>query len=131
MAWLTVMAMILSAVLMAAAAAWTSDAFDAGLLSHAVVDIDGTRFNLAQVQGEHWLLVALIGFLALVAATLVVLLLVPVAVLVPLALAAAACAAVVVAVAGIGAMLLSPLILLVWAVWRVSRPRQPTATMTP
>ena len=107
----------------------------AGPLSRAVVDIDGTRFNLAQLEGEHWLLAAVAVFVALFVATLVVLLAVPVAVIVPLAVAAFVCAAAVLAVAVAGALLLSPLILLVWAVWRFSRPhprpRRAVATITP
>jgi len=130
-AWLTVLAMVLSGVLVAALAAWASDAADAGWFSRTVIDIDGARFHLAQLQGEQWLLAAVVVFLALVAAILVAVLVVPVAVLVPLAVAALAGAAVVLSVAAVGALLLSPLILLGWAMWRLSRPRPGVATIAP
>jgi hypothetical protein len=129
--WLMVLAVVMSAVLVAALAAWTSDAADAGLLSRAMIDIDGTRINLAQVQGEQWLLIAMLVFMAFVAAILVAVLVLPVVVLVPLAVGVLVCAGVMVAVAAVGALVLSPLILLGWGVWRLSRPRKPLATMAP
>ena len=131
LAWLTVLSMILSAVLVAALAAWASDAFDAGWLGRTVIDIDGARLQLAQVPGEQWLLAALAAFIVLVVACLVVVLVVPVAVLVPLAVAALGCAVAVLAVASVGALLLSPLVLMGWGVWRLSRPRRAVATITP
>jgi hypothetical protein len=130
LAWLVVLATLLSAVLVAALAACVSDASDAGQLSRAVIDIDGTRINLAQVQGEQWLLAAIVVFLALFVASFLVLLVVPVMVLAPLVAAALACTAAVLAVGVVGGLLLSPLILLVWAVWRLSHPRKPVATMS-
>ena len=124
-AWLLLAGLLLSVALVAAWAAWGEP------LSHAVVDIDGDQINLARLHGGHWLLAIVGVFIALGLATIVVLLVVPVAVLMPLLIAAMVCAVALAVVAGVAALLLSPLIFLVWVLWRLARDRGPAPAITP
>jgi hypothetical protein len=123
--WLLLAGLLLSAVLVAAWAAWGEP------MRHAVVAIDETQVDLAQLQGGHWLLAIAGVFVGLLVATVVVLLVVPLAVLLPLLVAGLVCAAGLLVVAAVGGLLLSPLILLVWVVWRLSRRSLPATTITP
>jgi hypothetical protein len=71
-------------------------------------------------------LVALGGvLLALLVVLLVLVLVVPIAVLVPMLIAALAIAVALFTVLGVAALLLSPLLLLAWVVWRVARGSSP------
>ena len=121
--WLLLAGAVMSALLIAAAVQWAPP------LDGATLDIDGEQFTLTQLQGGEWLL-ALGGVLL---AMVVVLLVVPVAVIVPLLCAALGIAVALFAVVGVAALLLSPLLLLVWVVWRLARgpasPTRPGATI--
>ena len=121
--WLLLAGAVMSALLIAAAVQWAPP------LDGATLDIDGEQFTLTQLQGGEWLL-ALGGVLL---AMVVVLLVVPVAVIVPLLCAALGIAVALFAVVGVAALLLSPLLLLVWIVWRLARgpasPTRPGATI--
>ena len=121
--WLLLAGAVLSALLIAAVVQWAPP------LDGATLDIDGEQFTLTQLQGGEWLL-ALGGVLL---AMVVVLLVVPVAVIVPLLCAALGIAVALFAVLGVAALLLSPLLLGVWIVWRLARgpasPTRPGATI--
>ena len=121
--WLLLAGAVMSALLIAAVVQWAPP------LDGATLDIDGEQFTLTQLQGGEWLL-ALGGVLL---AMVVVLLVVPVAVIVPLLCAALGIAVALFAVLGVAALLLSPLLLGVWIVWRLTRgpasPTRPGATI--
>ena len=121
--WLLLAGAVLSAVLIAAVVQWAAP------LDGATLNINGEQFTLTQLQGGEWLL-ALGGVLL---AMLVVLLVVPFAVIVPLLCAALGIAVALFVVLGVTALLLSPLLLVVWIVWRLARgpvsPTRPGATM--
>ena len=99
------------------------------LVDGASFTINGEDLSFNGMHGGHWLL-ALGGILL---AMIVVLLVVPFAVIVPLLCAALGIAIALFAVLGVAALLLSPLLLLVWIVWRLARSpsaaRGPGATM--
>ena len=121
--WLLLAGAVLGALLIAAVVQWAPP------LDGATLDIDGEQFTLTQLQGGEWLL-ALGGVLL---AMVVVLLVVPVAVIVPLLCAALGIAVALFVVLGVAALLLSPLLLGVWIVWRLARgpasPTRPGATI--
>ena len=121
--WLLLAGAVLSALLIAAVVQWAAP------LDGATLSINGEQFTLTQLQGGEWLL-ALGG---VVLAMLVVLLVVPFAVIVPLLCAALGIAVALFVVLGVAALLLSPLLLVVWIVWRLARgpvsPARPGATM--
>jgi len=114
---------VLSALLVGAALQWGE------LVDGANVVINGEQLSLTDMHGGHWLLA--IGGVLL--AMIVVLLVVPFAVIVPLLCAAFGIAVALFAVLGVAALLLSPLLLLVWIVWRLARgpasPTRPGATI--
>lgn len=124
-AWALLAMLLLSAALVAAWVAWDEP------MRHAVIAIDGTQLDLAELQGGQWLLAVLMVFVGVLVAAIVVLVVVPLAVLLPLLLVGLVCAAALLALASVAVLLLSPLLLMVWVVWRLSRPRQPAATITP
>jgi hypothetical protein len=109
--WLMLAGAVLSALLIAAVMQWAAP-FDG-----ATLNIDGEQFTFTQLQGGEWLLALGAVLLALI----VVLLVVPFAVIVPLLCAALGIAVALFAVLGVAALLLSPLLLLVWIVWRLAR----------
>ena len=109
--WLLLAGAVMSALLIAAVVQWAPP------LDGATLNIDGEQFTLTQLQGGEWLL-ALGGVLL---AMVVVLLVVPVAVIVPLLCAALGIAVALFVVVGVAALLLSPLLLGVWIVWRLAR----------
>ena len=121
--WLLLAGAVLSALLIAAVVQWAAP------LDGATLSINGEQFTLTQLQGGEWLL-ALGGVLL---AMVVVLLVVPFAVIVPLLCAALGVAVALFVVLGAVALLLSPLLLVVWIVWRLARgpvsPTRPGATM--
>ena len=121
--WLLLAGAVLSAVLIAAVLQWGPP------LDGATLNINGEQLTLTQLQGGEWLL-ALGG---VVLAMVVVLLVVPFAVIVPLLCAALGIAVALLVVLGVVALLLSPLLLVVWIVWRLARgpvsPTRPGATM--
>ena len=121
--WLLLAGAVLSAVLIAAVLQWAPP------LDGATLNIDGEQFRFGQLQGGEWLL-ALGGLLL---ARVVVLLIVPVAVIVPLLCAALGIVVALFVLLGVAALLLSPLLLLVWIVWRLARspaaPSRPGATI--
>ena len=121
--WLLLAGAVLSALLIAAVLQWAPP------LDGATLNINGEQFTLTQLQGGEWLL-ALGG---VVLAMVVVLLVVPFAVIVPLLCAALGIAVALFVVLGVAALLLSPLLLVVWIVWRLARgpvsPTRPGATM--
>ena len=119
--WLLLAGAVLSAVLVATALQW------AGAADGSVFNIDGETFSLAELHGGQWLLV--LGGVML--ALLIVLLVVPFAVIVPLLCAALGITVALLSVLGVAALLLSPLLLLVWIVWRMARSpaKKPAATM--
>lgn len=120
--WLMLASAVLSALLIAAVMQWAAP-FDGTL------NINGEQFRFTQLQGGEWLLA--IG--AVLLAMVVVLLVVPFAVIVPLLCAAFGIAVALFVVLGVVALLLSPLLLLAWFVWRLTRSpsaaRGPGATM--
>ena len=109
--WLLLAGAVLSALLIAAVVQWAPP------LDGATLNIDGEQFRFGQLQGGEWLLV--LGGLLL--AMLVVLLVVPLAVIVPLLCAALGIAVALFVLLGVAALLLSPLLLVVWIVWRLAR----------
>ncbi len=124
-AWALLAVLLLSATLVAAWVAWDEP------MRQAVIAIDDTQMDLANLQGGQWLLAFVMVFVGVLVAVVVVLVVVPLAVLLPLLLVGLVCAAVLLALAGVLAMVLSPLFVLVWLVRRLSRPRRPVATITP
>ena len=121
--WLLLAGAVLGALLIAAVVQWAPP------LDGATLDIDGEQFTLTQLQGGEWLLAIGAVLLALVG----VLLVVPFALIVPLLCAALGIAVAMCVLLGVAALLLSPLLLLAWIVWRLARspsaPRGPGATM--
>ena len=126
-AWLLLASAMLSVLLVAAMMQWATP------LDGAVLNINGEQFTLAQLHGGQWLLVLGGVMLALLVVLLVLLVVVPIMVLVPLLAAALVLAVALFTALGVAALLLSPLLLLVWIVWRVARgpspAAQPAATM--
>ena len=122
--WLLLAGAVLSALLLGAALQW------GGLVDGAHFVIDGEELSLIDMHGGHWLL----AFGGILLALVVVVLVVPFAVIVPLLCAALGIAVALCAVLGVAALLLSPLLLLVWIVWRLARgpsaTRGPGATMS-
>ncbi len=114
--WLLLAGALASVLLIAAALQWGD------LTEGASFVIDGEQVSLSGMHAGHWLL--LIGGVTL--ALLVVLLVVPFAVIVPLLCAAFGIAVALCVVLGMAALLLSPLLLLGWIVWRLTR--SPSAT---
>ena len=110
-AWLMLAGLVLGVAGVIACGAWTLP------LQHAVINIDGDQFTLAHLQGLDWLVAAA----AVLLATVIVVLVVPIAVLVPLLIAACAIFVALAAVLGVAALLLSPLLLIGWVVWRLVR----------
>ena len=121
--WLLLAGAVLSALLVAAVMQWAAP------LDGATLHIDGEQFTFTQLQGGEWLLAIGAVLLALV----VVLLVVPFVVIVPLLCAALGIAVALCVLLGVAALLLSPLLLLAWIVWRLARspsaPPGPGATM--
>ena len=117
-AWLLLAGAVLSALLLAAALQWGER------VDGTSVVINGEQLS-ASLHAGHWLL-ALGGLLL---ALMVVLLVLPFALIVPLLCAALGITVALFAVLGVAALLLSPLLLLVWLVWRL--PRGPSAARTP
>ena len=118
LAWALLVALVLSAVLVATVVSAV------GPLDQAVIQLDGGPLTLAQFNAGHWLVAVGAVTLALIVALLVVLLVVPVAVLVPLVVAAIVLAGALLLVTGIAALAFSPLIIcggLVWLIWRLAR----------
>jgi hypothetical protein len=101
----------LGVVAVVALVAWGSDP-----LAQAVLTIDGNQVTLGQVHGS----VALAAALTLVV-VMVLVLVVPFAVVLPLVATGLALALALVAVAGTAALVLSPLFLIGWGVWRLAR----------
>ena len=118
-AWLLLAAAVLSALLIGAAL--QSGEFVDG----ATFVINGEQLSFTDMHLGHGLLA--IGGMLL--AMILVLLVVPFAVIVPLLCAALGIAVALVAVLGLAALLLSPLWLLVWIVWRLAR--SPSAARGP
>ena len=124
--------LLLSAVLVAAWARWGE------LLPHAVITIDDHQVDLVRLQGGQWLLAVTGVFAALLVVSvlvLVALVVVPLLMLLPPLAAGLAGALALLVVAGVVVLLLSPLMVPLWAVWRLSRHRKPVpvaaATMAP
>ena len=110
-AWLLLAGAVLSALLITAALQ------SADLVNGASLVINGEPLSLADLRGGHWLL----AFGGILLALVVVLLVVPFAVIVPLLCASLGIAVAMFAVLGVAALLLSPLLLLVWVIWRLAR----------
>ncbi|CAN5424496.1 hypothetical protein BH11PSE9_BH11PSE9_37160 [soil metagenome] len=113
-AWMLVIAMLVSVALVAIGATWSSP------FHHAVIDIDGDTFTLGEwtaLHGGDWVLA--VGGVML--ALLVVLFVVPFAVLVPLTIVALCILAALFTVAGVAMLVMSPMLLVVWIVWRLAR----------
>jgi hypothetical protein len=117
--WLLLAGAVVSALLVAALMQWAAP------LDGATLSINGEQFTFTRLQGGEWLLA--VG--AVLLAMLVLLLVVPFAVIVPLLCAAFGIAVAVCVVVGVAALLLSPLLLLVWLVWRLAR--SPSAARGP
>lgn len=117
--WLLLAGAVASALLLAAALQWGE------LVDGASFTVNGEQLTLSGMHGGYWLLA--IG--AILLAMIVVLLVVPFAVIVPLLCAAFGVAVALCVVLGLAALLLSPLLLLAWIVWRLTR--SPSATPGP
>jgi hypothetical protein len=121
--WLLLAGAVVSALLLAAALQWGD------LVDGASFTINGEQLTLNRMHGGHWLLA--IGGILL--AMIVMLLVVPFAVIVPLLFAALGITLALCVLLGVAALLLSPLLLLAWIVWRLTRSpsaaRGPGATM--
>ncbi|MEQ1685239.1 MAG: hypothetical protein ABL916_16455 [Burkholderiaceae bacterium] len=109
--WLLLAGAVASALLLAAALQWGE------LVDGASFTINGEQLTLNGMHGGHWLLAVGVILLAMI----VVLLVVPFAVIVPLLCAAFGIAVAICVVLGVAALLLSPLLLLAWIVWRLTR----------
>jgi hypothetical protein len=109
--WLLLAGAVASALLLAAALQWGT------LVDGASFTINGEQLTLNGMHGGHWLLA--IG--AMLLAMIVMLLVVPFAVIVPLLCAAFGIAVVLFVMLALAALLLSPPLLLVWIVWRLTR----------
>ena len=114
-AWLLLAGAVLSVLLAAAVMQWAVP------LDGAVINIDGEQLSLAPLHGGEWLLALGGVMLALIVVVLVLVLVVPIAVLVPVLIAALAIAVALFTVLGVAALLLSPLLLFGWVVWRLAR----------
>ncbi|CAN5119366.1 hypothetical protein BH11PSE9_BH11PSE9_07980 [soil metagenome] len=120
-AWMLAIAMLVSIVLVAVGTTWTAP------FHHAVIDIDGDTFTLgewAALHGGDWVLA--VGGVML--ALLVALFVVPFAVLVPLTIVALCILAAFFTVAGVAMLVMSPMLLVVWIVWRLARGPKRTVT---
>ena len=118
MAWTLLVALVLSAALIAAAVSML------GPLDPVMIRLDDAPRALAEFDAGRWLVATVAVLLALVVALLVLLVVVPVAVLVPLLVAALVLVGALVLVAAVTALAFSPLILcagLVWLIWRFVR----------
>jgi hypothetical protein len=109
---IAVIGLLLSIVGIAAVVATGGDP-----LGHAVVSVNDHEVVLAGLQGNLPLL-ALVGLVVAVVMVVVV----PLAVGIPLVLVAFGLALGVLAIAAATALLLSPLILIGWGLWRLARP---------
>lgn len=115
--WMALIGLVLAALGIGVVIAWGGEP-----LAHAVVSIDGREITLGQLHGH----VVPIAVAALVA-MLVVFLVVPLALLLPLLATGLALAIALAAIAGTVALLLSPLLLLGWLAWRLTRPGRSAA----
>ena len=88
---------------------------------HTMITVDDTQFTLGDLSAGHWLL-ALAG---IAIACIVVMLVVPLAVLLPLAVAAIAVTAALALTAAVLGVVFSPVILIVWLIWRAARHDSP------
>jgi hypothetical protein len=120
--WLLLASAVLCTALVGAVMLWAAP-FDG-----ATLHVDGRQFSFSAPHGAEWLL-ALGGVLL---AVLVLLVVVPVAVFVPLLLILLAMVVALGTVLGVLALLASPLLLLGWALWRLTRspPSPPGAGAT-
>ena len=89
-------------------------------LAHAVISVNDHEVALSGLQSNLPLLV-LVGLVVAVVMVVVV----PLAVGIPLVLVAFGLALSVLAIAAATALLLSPLILIGWGLWRLARPARP------
>lgn len=115
-----IVALVLSAAGTLAIVAWPD-----GPIGHAVVAVGDHEVVLSDLYGGG-ALVALAGLVVAVVLVVVV----PLAVAVPLLAIGIGLALGFVAVAGTVALLLSPLILLGWLIWRLARPARPAPLAT-
>jgi hypothetical protein len=120
----TVMAAMGLALAIAAAVALFALGDDT--LARAVVSVNGEQVTVGHMQGSLALAAALVILLVIV-----VVLVVPFAVLLPIVATALALLLALLAVAGTAALVLSPFILLGWAIWHLARPRPPAPAPAP
>ena len=117
--WALVLSLLLGAGVVVAAASIF------GAMDHALILVDGEPTGLAQLDVGGWVGAVGGGALALMIVTLVFLLVIvlvlPLAVLIPLAIAAVALVGALLTLAGVMAMVFSPLIFAVLAVWLIVR----------
>jgi hypothetical protein len=102
-AWLMLIALVVSIGLVIAGAAWLLP------LDRGVITIDGDSITLGALHGADWVLAVVGVFVAIIVVGLVV----PLAVVLPLLA--------MLAVLGVAALFFSPLLLVVWVVWRLVR----------
>jgi hypothetical protein len=115
LAWTMLVSLVVAIGLVAAGATWLLP------LDHGVITIDGDTITLGALHGTDWL----VALLLVVAAVLIVVLIVPIAVLVPLLAAALGLGVALLAMLGAAALVMSPLLLLVWIIWRLARAEKP------
>lgn len=120
--WVLVLSLLLGAAVVIAAASVL------GAMDHAVILVNGEPASLPQLDAGGWVgAVGAVGggALALMIVTLVfvlvVVLVLPLAVLIPLAIAAVALVGALLTLAGVMAMVFSPLIFAVLAIWLIVR----------
>jgi len=114
-AWLMLIALVVSIGLVIAGAAWLLP------LDRGVITIDGDSITLGALHGADWLVAVAGVFVAIVVVALVV----PLAVVLPLLFAAFVVGLAMLMVLGVAALFFSPLLLLVWVVWRLVRSERP------
>ncbi len=124
-AWALLAVALLCAAVLAAWVAWEEP------MRHAVISLDDAPTELLHLPAGQGLVAFVMVFVAVLVTAVVVLVAVPLTLLGPLLVAGLVGAAVLLALVGGLAVLLSPLLLLVWIVWRLARPRPAVATITP
>jgi hypothetical protein len=115
--WRALALFLLLVVLLGAVIATLIATADPHALSDAVIRIDGTEVALTGLHAHP-----LAAMVAGIVGALVAMVVVPLVVCVPLLAVVFGLACAVIAVAGTAALVLSPLLLLGWIMWRVARP---------
>jgi len=120
--WRALALLLLLVVVLGAAIATLLATADPQALGHAVIRIDGDQIAFADLHAHP-----LAAMLAGIVGALVAVVVVQLAICVPLLAVVFGLACALIAIAGAAAIVLSPLLLVGWILWRVARPAR-TAT---